>query len=234
MDKNNIPEEVTITPVIKDLERLFNRVFGLVVSIFGAIFRGIRSFFVFSFKKFVPLVVITAIGVCIGYFSMHVLPRSYTSNMVIKLNVDALAQLSSDVQYFQSLIRKKQTDELAELLSISVKEAASLTKIKTLPFSTYMEKIQLINSLYTKLDTATYKHVDFDELLIEDNPTLSQKFVVSIYSTDQRLFSKLEKPLTTFLERVPELHALRLRQKRELESQLNMYLKECKYTKPFF
>ena len=226
MDKNNIPEEVTITPVIRDLERLFNRVLKLVANVFGAIFRGIRTFVLFSAKKFVPLFIILAIGMCAGYFSMQVFPRNYASNMVIKMNVDALAQLSADIQYFESLIQKEQTDKLSEVLQISKEEAISLTEIKVLPFSTYMEKVDLINSLYKNLDTATYKHLDFDKLLTDEDPTLSQKFVITVYSTDQKLFSKLEKPLTNFLERVSELQQLRLRQKKSLESKRVVYLKE--------
>lgn len=226
MDKNNIPEEVTITPVIRDLERLFNRILGLVATIFGAIFSGLRSFISFSLKKFIPLSIILLIGMSVGYFSMQVLPRSYSSNMVIKLNVDAIAQLSSDIQYFESLIQKQQINKLATLFKISEEEAASLNGIELRAYSTYMEKVNLINSLYKNLDTATYKHLDFDELLVDDNPTLSEKFVISVYATDQKLFSKLEYSLTTFLERVPELNKLRLQQKTNLERQRSIYMKE--------
>ncbi|MFT5824167.1 MAG: hypothetical protein ACI8ZM_005433, partial [Crocinitomix sp.] len=126
MEKNEISEEVTVTPVIKDLERLFNRFIQFIRSIIERLFNGLQNFIAFAFKNFIILAVVVILGGCLGFFSTEFMPRVYESNMTVKLTVNGKEQLLNDVGYFNALIQKGAVKELSELLSISEQEAASL------------------------------------------------------------------------------------------------------------
>lgn len=107
MEKNNIPEEVTITPVIRDLERLGNKLYLFFVSSIKALLSALLLFLQFCVKNIVFLSIAVILGLAIGYFSLLVLPRTYSSTMVLDLNVDAKSQLYNDINYFDALIERE-------------------------------------------------------------------------------------------------------------------------------
>ena len=226
MEKNNIPEEVTITPIIKDLEKLVTKTSSIIISTFTFFFRQFLNFINFNIKQLKFIIPIVTVGAVIGFSSMKYSPRNYVSTMVVELNVDAREQLSADIAYFNALIKEGNTARLTALFNISPKEASTLSRVQLNAHSSYLERVDFINSMYKNLDTATHKHLDYDALLKERNPALSNKFEIMFFSTDQKLFEKLEAPTIKFLERVPELQKMKTTAKRVLEYKRDVLLNE--------
>ena len=226
MEKNNIPEEVTITPVIRDIERLFNKVFSLIGFAFKQLFKGVGLFVSVSLKNIFWLFLAVAFGGGLGYLSDFYIPQTYSSHLILRPSIIAGQQLNSDIVFFNSLIKKKKTDELAKLLNISTENAKSLSEIIIEPHSSYLEKIDIINSMHKNLDSATYKYINFKELLEKDNSTFSRDFIVTVKAIDQSIFSKIETGLIAYLDRIPELQEQRKREQRILEDKKAIYLEE--------
>ncbi|NOQ71812.1 MAG: hypothetical protein GQ574_07420 [Crocinitomix sp.] len=226
MEKNEISEEVTVTPVIKDLERLFNRFVQFIRSIVTRLINGLQNFIAFAFHHFIILAVVVILGGCLGFFSTELMPREYESNMTVKMNVNGKEQLLNDVGYFNALIKKGALTELSELLSITELEAATLKSCEAYPYATFFEKTEALNQLYMTTDTAIYNNLDFAQLMSQNNGDLSSKFRISFTATDQTVFSKLEAPLLAYLERVPELNKLLESSQKALEFQRQTYYKE--------
>jgi hypothetical protein len=208
MEKNEISEEVSVTPVIKDLERLFNRFLKFIVSIVERLLDGLQNFIAFAFQNFIILAIVVIVGGLLGYFSTELIPRKYESSMVVKMNVDSKEQLMNDVGYFNSLIKKGANAELSELLGLTEAEAATLVSCEAYPNSNFLEKTETLNELYQTTDTAIYNALDLAGLMDRDQGELSSKYRISFQATDQTVFSKLEMPLMYYLERVPELNQL--------------------------
>ena len=227
MEKNNIPEEVTITPVIRDIERLFNKVFQLLIALFKMLYNSGKSLIKFVRKNLIILMITSIIGAVAGYFSFNIAPKQYASNITIGINVDARLQLNSNIVYFNSLVRKSKHDKLAEIFKISSQEAASITHFSIVPFSSYLENIEMINKLYQQMDTTTHKHISFEDFLTNEE-SLSKKFTITIKSTDQSIFEKLETPLMDFLENDSALEKTKENIKRILTLKKEMYMQEMK------
>ena len=226
MENNNITEEVTITPVIRDLERLFNRFFSLIVLAFKMLFRSVELFVLFSLKNIYWLLFAVVIGGGVGYSSTFYIPQTYSSHLILRPNINAGQQLKSDVNFFNSLIKKNKVNVLSELLKISTKDAESLSEIIIEPHTSYLEKIDMINGMHKSLDSATYKYINFVTLLEEDNLTFSRDFIITVRAKDQSVFSKIESGLIAYLERVPELQEQLKREQRILENKKAIYLEE--------
>jgi len=219
MDKNNINEEVTITPIIRDIERLFNKIISLVIGLFVQLGKLIKNFIRFCLKNFKILFVLTILGGIIGFLSIYIFPRNYSSNLVLEPNVDAKYQLFNDVDFFASLIERGEHSRLAKILKISEDEAESLSEISIIPFNTTVERLKIIDQLYRGLDSTTKRALSFDEVYFSDVNDLTNKYEVKIIGTDETVFSKLEPSLIDFIERVPEFEQERKEKKENLVKQ---------------
>lgn len=226
MEKNNIPEEVTITPVIRDLERLANKLTAFVISIFKGVGASLITFYFFCINNFLKLAIATAVGALLGFLSFYLVPRTYSSSMVLALNLDAKSQLHNDINYFDALIKREQFEQLASLLSISEEEASTLANIKLTPFSSEIEKIQTIDGFYKSLDTTTKRTLDFNKIYLDKVGELSKKYSIQVFATDERVFSKLESGFINYLERVSNLNSLREETKETLNYQKKLLMQQ--------
>lgn len=226
MDKNNTTEEVTITPVIRDIEKLINKLLSMLLFILKVIGKGISDFFLFILSKIKLLAIFATIGFCIGLASFWMSPTEYASSLVLQLNIDARAQLFSDVVYFNSLVQREQTQKLMDLFSISEKEAKTILEFEIRPFSTVTERIEYVDRVYRRLDTSYQRLINLEEIIDESDYSYSNKFLIVVKSTDEFIFQKLETPLLVFLERVPELNTMRKKELVILEMQKKTLLKE--------
>ncbi|MBL4710018.1 MAG: hypothetical protein JKY48_16435 [Flavobacteriales bacterium] len=226
MEKSNIPEEVTITPVIRDVERLTLRLFAFIKSsIFFLVKRLIKSVQL-GLKYFVLLALVSIVGGIAGFFSEGFFPRNYVSTIIVKPSVNAKAQLHNDVNYINSLIQKEEIETLTNLLDITVDDAKSLNRMKVMMVTSEMEKLRYIDDFYKKLDTATKNNFSLSRLLNEGDEIYGKKFGISVYGVDPTVFSKLEPKFLQFLERVPELQAKRKAAIKLLQYQKKFYLKQ--------
>lgn len=209
MDKNNILEEVTVTPVIRDIERLINKLISSIWYLTRGMASGLVLLLKFNIKHLKLILPIVIVAMIIGFASVNFIPRTYSSNLLLRLNVESEGQLYSDVGYFNSLVQEEKLEELAKLFQISEEDASSLKNFEIKPHSSYREKLDIINNIYRELDSATYQHIDFDLLLEGGFSAVSSRFMIEVESTDQKIFSKLESSLLAYLERVPELQKMK-------------------------
>lgn len=220
MEKNNIPEEVTITPVIKDVERLIYKLIQLILAFFKGIGNLFSAFIRVTFRLRKALAIFALVGALLGFFSISFIPRQYFSYLVVDFHIDSKLQLYADVTYFNTLIAKQKHAQLAEIFSISEEEAKTISSFELEAHYSYVENVKRLNVFHNELDTSIIKFVDFTALFEEEeNPELGNRYVIAIYSTDVDLFEKMEIPLITFLERSPELQKIRLNNIASLQKQ---------------
>ena len=226
MEKNNITEEVTITPVIRDIERLFNRVISLVGLILKMFYEGMSRSFLFLLKNIYWLSLAIVLGGLVGYYSMLYVPQTYSSHLVLRPSINAKEQLYADVDFFNSLIEKEEIGMLSKILHISNEDAESLSEVIIETKTSYLDKIERISGMYQGLDSVTAKFINFKDLLEEGDFPFSRDFTITVSATNQFVFSKIEPAIIKYLERVPELQELRREEKRILENKKAIYLKE--------
>ena len=205
MANNNISEEEMMTPVIKDIEKLTRKVIRGIGGVFKSILGGLNSTLNLIITNFTLLIIVTIVAAAIGFFSTHIVPRQYASQIQLTQNINATQQLYNDVEYLEALIQKSEYEKLAAFFNISNQDAESITKCEIEPNSSYTEKLEAINYLYHDIDSSIRNIIDVELLMTENNPDIGNKFSISIHATDQSLFSKLEQPLMIYLERVNEL-----------------------------
>lgn len=223
MDKNEIQEEVTVTPVIRDIERLFNKLFKLIFGILGMIYQGAVNLINVIFARFIWFFILVLLGGSLGFFSTTFMPRQYASEMVLQLNVDSKEQLMNDVNYINALVNNQDTDQLEDIFKISPDDAKSLQACEVYPYSSYIEKTEALNQFYRNTDTAVFNELNFDQVMNPSNIELSSKFRIVFKGTDPLIFGQLEKPFLAYLERSPELQILLETGRQNLQRRKTVY-----------
>lgn len=223
MDKNEITEEVTVTPVIKDLERLIIKCYRIVVWAIRFAFNFVIDLVQLIFRNIIWFVLITGIGGVVGFFSTHLIPRQYASEMIVQLNVDSKEQLFNDVNYINALIHNQQTETLSEIFGLSTENAQKLTGCEIYAFSSYIEKTQALNELYQGTDTAVFNQLDIGNLLSPGGIDLSSKFRIVFTASEPTVFGGMETSFMTYLERSEELQDLLKTAQSGLEKKKDFY-----------
>ena len=79
MEENKLSEEVTVTPIIRDFERLISKGFRGIKKLLYFIIEGIAEFFVLAFRYKWILVFTIFLGGTLGFLSTKFIPRQYSS-----------------------------------------------------------------------------------------------------------------------------------------------------------
>lgn len=220
--KSNLPEEEKIGSIIHDLEKLFVK-FGIFIEKLFIISRSAIYKVINSWKK---LLIWGVIGGILGVCTLLIIPREYTSNIVLKTHIDANEQLFNDVEYLNSLINSEQYEQLSGILGVSIDEAEDINSIEVNSAASITEILSNLDKVYSKLDSALKINIVVEDLLEDNNYTFTNKFKLTIYSKDPFIFKNIESNLITFLERVPELNRLRKNQLQIIQTQKDLYTQE--------
>ena len=226
MEKNDISEEEVVTPVLRDIELLFKKLYQAGKKVFTVIADFVRLLLNFALKKAIILLIAAVLGGALAYFSSVYSGKTYESSLIVKSNVNSWEQLVDDVHYFNSLITEKQTVALSKTLNITEAEAESLSSIEIEPSSTYAQKIGLIEVMNRNSDSLTLRHVDQQKLMETEDMAFTENYNICVRSSNGFVFSKIEQPLMNYFEASSMLQAKLERKRARLKSELNSYRKK--------
>lgn len=196
-NNNNQSEEV-------DLIVFFNLIgkgIKKIIQFFGSIFIGIYAFFIACVKViFVNIKMIAIIGVvaiAIGFALDKIKDPVYYSEMFVVPNFDSKYALIENINYFNSLIKLKDTEELSKQFNISTEESEALIEfeIEAAPESKN-EQLKDFGLFMKGLDSVTRSKVDYEEYLGNNDLYTAEMFLLRARTKNYRLFTKLENGLS--------------------------------------
>ena len=114
--KTNIPEEESLTTIIKDIEKMIRNFMNWILNIVNKVGYIIATIL----KSWKKIVLVGIVGGAIGASSLLIFPREYASDLVIRTYIDANEQLFTDVEYLNTLMEANRHDKVASLLGLSV------------------------------------------------------------------------------------------------------------------
>lgn len=220
--KTNIPEEESLTTIIRDIEKLMRNFMKWVLNIFNKI----GDMIVALFKSWKKLVLVGLIGGGIGASTLLIVPREYASDLVIRTYIDANEQLFTDIEYLNTLIEADRHDKVADLLNLSVDKIKKINSIEITSTATITERLAYLDEVWSELDSTLKKNLVIDDLLNDDQYSFTNKFKISLYSNDPFSFEGFELGILNYLERVPELNELLKSKLRILKIQKDLYVSE--------
>ncbi len=175
------------------ISNLFNGIINLVKSFF----KSLILFIIFIKKNFVKLVIVSAIGMLIG-FSMDYFRKTedtFETSMTLSPNFGSTLQLYKSVEMFQSMIDLQNYELLSTKLNITLEEAQSLVSFSVEPYVSELDKVVAYRTFLSKADSITAQNYSFDNyfktIAVED----FSNHIISVIAKKNDIFSKLKEPI---------------------------------------
>ncbi|MDY7396192.1 hypothetical protein UMM65_13150 [Aureibaculum sp. 2210JD6-5] len=196
-------EEVDLGSLFKTIGKGFQNLFNAIGKFFMSIFNLLILAMVFIRNNAIKLSVSIVLGVLIGLVLDIMLPKQYSSTMIVEPNFKSAQQLYKNVEYYHELVKQKDSVLLAGALNISVGEAAKLKGFYIDPIKNENEKYELFDKFINEVDTATVSRIDIKEFKKGFTDYDYRYHRIKVKSLSNSIFEKLSEPIVNSVESNP-------------------------------
>tara|TARA_B100000809_G_scaffold56721_1_gene52710 strand:+ start:7630 stop:8667 length:1038 start_codon:yes stop_codon:yes gene_type:complete len=189
--KNN-EEEVDLGSLFVIIGKGFSNLFNFIGNIFKGIFHFIIAILIFLKQHVVKIVIAAIIGLIAGIFLEVKTSKRYGSELLLEPNFNSARQLYNNVNFYNDLVKQKDTLGLQKVFKIDKESAASLVKFEIEPLRLDVDKINSYNDFILSIDTVTirnYKYEDF-QMAFTDYDFKVHK--VTVIAEKNNVFEKLD------------------------------------------
>ncbi|WP_299670589.1 hypothetical protein [uncultured Polaribacter sp.] len=226
--KNN-EEEVDLGSLFVIIGKGFSKFFNFIGNIFKGIFHVFISILIFLKENIIKIGIAAIIGFGIGFFLELKSPEKYGSDLLVQANFKSATQLYNNINFYNDLVKQKDTAGLVRTFKLDKQTAASLKKFSIEPIVNENDIINSYNDFVLEVDTTTVKSYTYDEfktsftdldynihkinVVAEKNDVFHQLDEVIISSiVNNRYFSRLKELTNENLNRTDSLYRQNLSQ----------------------
>ena len=189
--KNN-EEEVDLGSLFLIIGKGFSKFFNFIGNIFKGIFHGVIIILIFLKSNIVKIGIAALLGGVIGLFLEVKKGDTYKSELLVKPNFNSTRQLYENINYYNNLVKQKDTAGLVKAFKLDKLVAASLKEFTIEPIETENDIINSYNGFVSSADTTSiksYSFIEFKKAFTAYDYRLHQ---VTVTSTQNNIFGKLE------------------------------------------
>lgn len=200
-EKNN-SEEINLIQLFGFFEgkvlSVFNKLFNFFKSIFKLFMSVVKDVFL-NLKIILSLLTLAIIaGVVIDMTKDKV----YYSEMFVSPKFDSKYELIGNIDYYNSLIKLKDFDELSKRFELNIEEAKSLLEFEIeIGPESKNEQIIKFNSFLKEVDSTTKSKIIFKDFLEDRNIYHAGMYLIRARSTEYKVFKKLNEGLNNSVEK---------------------------------
>ena len=155
--KSNNEEEVDLGSLFVIIGKGFSKFFNFIGNIFKGIFHFLITILIFLRENILKIGIAGFIGLIAGFFLEVKTPKKFESEMLLKPNFESTRQLYNNVNYYNDLVKQKDTVSLQKIFNLDKKTAASLEEFEIEPIITNRDIINAYDNLIESVDTLTIK-----------------------------------------------------------------------------
>ena len=162
--KSNNEEEVDLGSLFVIIGKGFSNFFNFIGNIFKGIFHFLITILIFLRENILKIGIAGFIGLIAGFFLEVKTPKKFESEMLLKPNFESTRQLYNNVNYYNDLVKQKDTVSLQKIFNLDKIGAASLQDFKIEPLIIDRDIINSYDNLISSVDTMTiksYEYLDF-------------------------------------------------------------------------
>ena len=155
--RSNNEEEVDLGSLFTIIGKGFSKFFNFIGNIFKGIFHFLITILIFLRENILKIGIAGFIGLIAGFFLEVKTPKKFESEMLLKPNFESTRQLYNNVNYYNDLVKQKDTVSLQKIFNLDKKTAASLEEFEIEPIITNRDIINAYDNLIESVDTLTIK-----------------------------------------------------------------------------
>jgi hypothetical protein len=162
-NQQNKEEEVDLGSLFAIIGKGFSNLFQWIGEIFKGIFHFIISILLFLKQYLFPIGIAAILGLILGFFLEIKSPKRYSSDLLLQTNFKSSRQLYDNIDFYNSLVKQKDTLGLEQTFGLDKQAAVSLKKFTITPIKNQNDIISGYNELILKIDTATVRSYEFED-----------------------------------------------------------------------
>jgi len=181
-NQNKNEEEVDLGSLFVIIGKGFSNFFNFIGNIFKGIFHFIITILFFFKQNALKIFIATTIGFTVGLFLEVNKPTTYGSELIVEPNFKSVRQLYNNINYYNDLVKQKDTVVIQKVFNFSKENAASLKKFTIEPIRSENDIIEAYDDLILEVDTLTIKSYDYPEFkksFTDYNYKMHKIFVIS-------------------------------------------------------
>lgn len=190
-DKNN-EEEVDLGSLFVIIGKGFTKFFNFIGTIFKGIFHVFISILIFFKDNFIKIGIAGLIGVIAGVFLEVKSEKKYGSELLVEPNFKSALQLYNNVNFYNDLVKQKDTVTLSKVFDLNMEDASSLKKFSIEPLVVDTDKINAYNDLILSVDTLTIKSYEYEDFKNSFTNYDYKVHKISVVATKNDVFNKLD------------------------------------------
>ena len=194
MAKESQPkEEIELGSLFIIIGKGFSNLFNFIATIFKGIYHLLILLLLFVKTKIIKLVLAAVIGGIIGTFFQLKKTPTFAADMQVQPNFKSTRQLYNNVNYYNDLVKQKDTVTLAATFNLSKKSAATLKKFQIYPVKNGNDLLTSYDDLILSVDTLTAKSYSFDVFKKTFTDYDYRVYNIHVVATKNNIFSKLDE-----------------------------------------
>lgn len=186
-------EEIELGSLFIIIGKGFSNLFRFIGKILKEIFHFFILILLFIKGNFIKLVIATVIGAVAGLFLEFKKEATYGADLQVQPNFKSSRQLYNNVNYYNDLVKQKDTASLAKVFKISETEAATLKNFEIYPIKNGNDLLTSYDDLILSVDTLTaksYSFVNFKNTFTDFDYKIHN---IHVIATKNNVFSKLDE-----------------------------------------
>jgi len=185
-------EEVDLGSLFVTIGKGFSNLFNFIGNIFKGLFHLIICILIFFKTNIVKIGVASLLGFLLGIFLEVIKADSYEAELLLAPNFKGTRQLYNNVNYYNDLVKQKDTASLQKVFNLDKNIAASLKEFEIEPLKIDRDIINAYDDLILSIDTLTiksYEYSDFEDSFTDFDYKVHK---VTVRAEKNDVFDKLE------------------------------------------
>ncbi|WP_405563156.1 hypothetical protein [Polaribacter sp. Asnod6-C07] len=190
--KNKNEEEIDLGSLFVIIGKGFSRLFNFIGNILKGIFHIFISILIFLKDNFIKIGIAGIIGIIAGVFLEVKSEKKYGSELLVEPNFNSALQLYNNVNFYNDLVKQKDTITLGKVFDLNMEDASSLKKFSIEPLIVDTDKINAYNDLILSVDTLTIKSYEYEDFKNSFTDYNYKVHKISVVATKNNVFNKLD------------------------------------------
>lgn len=190
--KSTEEEEIELGSLFIIIGKGFSNLFRWIGSILKRIFNFFITILIFIKKHLLKLSIAAIVGGTLGTFFEIKKEELFTSDLLVKPNFKSTMQLYNNVNFYNELVKQKDTILLATIFKLNNDEAASLKSFKITPIIDDNDIITSYDDLIIEVDTLTSKNYSLEKYRNSFKEINYKVHQIKVVASNKHVFSKLD------------------------------------------
>ncbi|PHR73266.1 MAG: hypothetical protein COA67_03645 [Lutibacter sp.] len=194
-------EEIDLGKLFSLIGNAFSKLFDFIAKLLKDAFHFLILSLIFLKGHLLKLLIAVVLGAFSGFYGDYTSSSKYTYDMIIQPNYRAIDQIYESMEYYNVLIKQRDTIILSEKFDIPYKTAKNLVEFQLISYDTEKDKLLAYDDFIRNTDTVTHENFSYSIFKGDKASKFdSDKYTFRIVSLDNKLKS-FEKTIISDVEK---------------------------------